>query len=142
MVCLLKFLKEEAGATAVEYAVMLALILLACVGAIKVLGELADSDNRIKLFDMETSQTTGGNFQIGSAEAAGEIVSMALGAFNFTYRDKKRNILFVSWGLNELDYWLSAQKMSLSPTIYADVRDIVKSRLADSRKTLIMDIEI
>ncbi len=110
--------------------------------AIKVLGELADSDNRIKLFDMETSQMTGGNFQIGSAEATGEIVSMALGAFNFTYKDKKRNILFVSWGINELDYWLSAQKMSLSPMIYADVREIVKTRLADSRKTLIMDIEI
>lgn len=110
--------------------------------AIKVLGQLADSDNRIKLFDMETSQTTGGNFQIGSAEAAGDIVSMALGAFNFTYKDKKRNILFVSWGKNELDYWLSAQRMSLSPTIYADVRDIVKSRLADSRKSLIMDIDI
>ena len=110
--------------------------------AIKMLGGLADSDNRIKLFDMETSQTSGGNFQIGSAEAAGNIVSMALGAFNFTYKDKKRNILFVSWGKNELDYWLSAQKMSLSPTIYADVRDIVKSRLADSRKTLIMDIDI
>ncbi|REJ86745.1 MAG: Flp family type IVb pilin [Planctomycetota bacterium] len=42
MVCLLKFLKEEAGATAVEYAVMLALILLACVGAIKVLGDSSD----------------------------------------------------------------------------------------------------
>lgn len=110
--------------------------------AIEALRGLTDDDGKIQLFDLETSSTTGGNFQIGSAEATGDMISMAIGAFNFTYNDKKRNILFVSWGKNELDYWLSAQQMTLSPTIYNDVRDIVKSRLADTRRTLIADIEI
>lgn len=110
--------------------------------AIEALRGLTDNDGKIQLFDLETSSTTGGNFQIGSAEATGEMISMAIGAFNFTYDDKKRNILFVSWGKNELDYWLSAQQMTLSPETYNDVRDIVKSRLADTRRTLIADIEI
>jgi len=110
--------------------------------AIEALRGLADGDDKIKLFDFETSSTTGGNFQIGSAEASGDVISMALGAFNFTYKDRKKNILFVSWGKNELDYWLSAQKVNLSPTIYADVRELVKSKLADTRKTLIADIDI
>lgn len=110
--------------------------------AIEALRGLTDDDGKIKLFDMETSSTTGGNFQIGSAEATGGTISMAIGAFNFTYKDTKRNILFVSWGKNELDYWLSAQQMTLSPAIYKDVRDIVKARLEQTRRTLIADIEI
>jgi len=110
--------------------------------AIEALKGLAADDGMIELFDFETSSTSGGNFQIGSAEAAGEIVSLALGAFNFTFKDKKKNILFVSWGKNELDYWLLAQKMSLSPTSYDAVRELVTSKLADTRKTAIADIDI
>ena len=45
-------------------------------------------------------------------------------------------------GKNELEYWLSAQKMALSPAIYQDVRELIKTRLADTRKTLIADIDI
>ena len=110
--------------------------------AMEALRGLAADDGKIKLFDFETSTSTGGNFQIGSAEASGDVVSMALGAFNFNYKDKKQNVLFVSWGKNELEYWLSAQKVSLSPTIYADIREIIRDKLADTRKTLIADIDI
>jgi hypothetical protein len=110
--------------------------------AIEALRGLADDDGKIQLFDFETSQTTGGNFQIGSAEAAGDVVNVALGAFSFTYKDAKKNILFVSWGANELDYWLSAQKLSLSAAIYDGVRELVKSRLDDARKRLILDIDL
>lgn len=110
--------------------------------AIEALRGLANEDGKIQLFDLETSSTTGGNFQIGSAEATGEVVSMALGAFSFSYKDRKQNILFVSWGQNELEYWLSAEKLSLSPTIYETVRELVRSKLADSRMQLIADIDI
>ncbi len=37
MQCLIRFLKSEDGPTAVEYAVMLALILLAIMGSVRVL---------------------------------------------------------------------------------------------------------
>ncbi|WP_425093043.1 D-Ala-D-Ala carboxypeptidase family metallohydrolase [Tropicimonas sp. S265A] len=110
--------------------------------AIEALSGLADDDGKIELFDFETSHTTGGNFQIGSAEASGDVINIALGAFNYTHTDKKKNILFVSWGTNELDYWLSAQKLSLSPSVYAAVRELVQTKLADSRKSLIADIDL
>ncbi|MGR3320709.1 MAG: D-Ala-D-Ala carboxypeptidase family metallohydrolase [Pseudooceanicola sp.] len=110
--------------------------------AIEALRGLADDTGQIKLFDLETSTTEGGNFQIGSAEAAGDVIALALGAFNFRFKDKKSNILFVSWGKNELDYWISAQKLALSPAIYADVREVVKMRLAETRKSAIFDIDI
>jgi pilus assembly protein Flp/PilA len=38
-----KFLKTEDGPTAVEYAVMLALIIVVCIGAITVLGQNANT---------------------------------------------------------------------------------------------------
>jgi pilus assembly protein Flp/PilA len=37
-----KFLKQEDGPTAVEYAVMLALIIVVCIGAITILGNNAN----------------------------------------------------------------------------------------------------
>jgi len=40
---LVKFLKAEDGPTAVEYAVMLALIIVVCIGAITTLGQGASS---------------------------------------------------------------------------------------------------
>ena len=40
---LVKFVKAEDGPTAVEYAVMLALIIVVCIGAITTLGQNANS---------------------------------------------------------------------------------------------------
>lgn len=37
------FVKEEEGATAVEYAIMLALIILVCIGSVRVLGGSANN---------------------------------------------------------------------------------------------------
>ena len=37
------FLKREDGPTAVEYAVMLALIIVVCIGSITILGQRADA---------------------------------------------------------------------------------------------------
>ena len=40
---LIKFLKDESGPTAVEYAVMLALIIVVCIAAVTTLGSNANS---------------------------------------------------------------------------------------------------
>ena len=47
-----RFVRSEDGPTAVEYAVMLALIMMACIGAVMILGEatrdsFSDSQNKI-----------------------------------------------------------------------------------------------
>ncbi len=41
--CVVEFLKAEDGPTAVEYAVMLALIIVVCIGAVTALGSNANS---------------------------------------------------------------------------------------------------
>jgi pilus assembly protein Flp/PilA len=38
-----KFLKSEEGPTAVEYAVMLALIIVVCLGAIRIIGQTTNT---------------------------------------------------------------------------------------------------
>jgi len=40
---LVRFLREESGPTAVEYALMLALIVVVCIGSIQTLGTTANS---------------------------------------------------------------------------------------------------
>ena len=40
---LINFFKDEEGATMVEYALMLALIAIICIGAVTVIGQNADS---------------------------------------------------------------------------------------------------
>lgn len=42
MNALMRFLRDESGPTAVEYAVMLALILVTCLGAIAAVGQSAN----------------------------------------------------------------------------------------------------
>lgn len=110
--------------------------------AINALKGLADDDDKIRLFDLETTEASGGNFQVGTAEAQGEVVSMALGAFNFSFTDRRKNILFVSWGGNNMDYWLSADRMVLSTAAYDEVRDVIKDKLKRSKLELVADIEI
>jgi pilus assembly protein Flp/PilA len=41
--CVAKFIEREDGPTAVEYAVMLALIIVVCIGAITLVGQNANS---------------------------------------------------------------------------------------------------
>ena len=41
MKCILRLLQDESGPTAVEYAVMLALILCVCIGAVSLFGSTA-----------------------------------------------------------------------------------------------------
>ena len=106
------------------------------------LKSLGDSSGTIKLFDLSSTLTKGGHFQIGAAEAAGEVVSMALGAFHYVWEDKQKNILFAQWGSSDFDYWMAAQRMTLSPQAYGDVRDQIRDKLGASRKSLIADIPL
>ncbi|WP_406645648.1 caspase family protein [Aliisedimentitalea scapharcae] len=110
--------------------------------ALGALGKLADNSGQIKLFDRSTSVTEGGHFQVGAAEASGEVVSMALGAFHYRWTDEQKNVLFVKWGKNEVKYWMAAQRASLSGRQYADIRDQVSERLGASRKKLIANIDL
>lgn len=106
------------------------------------LRDLAEDDDRIRLFDLSTSQAEGGCFQIGAAEAAGDVIGMAVGAFYYVSEDDRKNILFVSWGDSRLDFWAAAQRMSLATSHYADVREVVKERLGATRRRMIADIDI
>lgn len=110
--------------------------------ALEGLKSLGDGSGTIKLFDLSSTVTKGGHFQVGAAEAAGEVVSMALGAFHYVWEDRQKNILFAKWGSSDFDYWMAAQRMTLSPSSYASVRDQIRDKLGDSRKKLIADIPL
>ncbi|MDV7143982.1 caspase family protein [Tropicimonas sp. TH_r6] len=110
--------------------------------ALSSLASLSESSSQIRLFDRATSVTEGGHFQIGAAEASGDVVAMALGAFHYRNEDERKNVLFVSWGDNEVTYWMGAQKVNLSTRLYGEVRDLVSERLGENRRKLIADIDL
>lgn len=110
--------------------------------ALDALRALKDDDGAVRLFDLQSGRSTGSSFQIASAEASGAAISMALGAYAFVHSDTRTKVLFVQWGRKKVDFWLSAQRLSLANTVYDDVRDVVKERLDVSRRNLIATIPL
>lgn len=102
--------------------------------SIKALENLAEDDGTIRLFDFHTATQTSGNFQIGAVQRANNgALSLALGAFYFRSTDSRRRFLFFSWGAQQVNFWTSAQKLTLNTSFYAPLREVVQRKLgADS----------
>ncbi len=115
-------------------------ILKSAIDALRALS--TKNDERIALFDFATSTERGGNFQVGAGEASGDVVSLSLSGFFYRAEDNKRNVLFVSWGDNELDFWVGAQRLMLVKSVYDPVRELILEKLTASRKTLLADIPL
>ena len=106
------------------------------------LESLQDSDRQISLFDFQSSEEFSGNFQIGSAQQSQNgALSVAIGAFYYKSTDNRRKFLFFSWGDSSINFWTSAQKMTLNRDYYALVRDRVKNKLAADAGDFLARIE-
>ncbi len=102
----------------------------AITASISALEKLADNDGAITLFDFNAASEGSGNFQIGAVEkGASGALSMALGAFYFRGVSERRKFLFFNWGLNEINFWTAAQKMTFNTAIYDKVRGAVELKL-------------
>lgn len=100
--------------------------------AVNVMGQLADDDGAITLFDFHASLQASGNFQLGSVQRTpGGALSMALGAFYFRAADDRKRFLFFKWGAQQVHFWTAAQRMTLNTAFYAQRRERVKERLAE-----------
>jgi len=111
--------------------------------ALDSLGKMADDSRQIKLFDFNVSVETGGNFQIGAAEAVDNgAIGMAMGAFYYRSNDNRRNVLFFGWGSQEIEMWTAAQRLVLDTTFYAQLKDTVRQRLGDKSKDFVATIPI
>lgn len=98
--------------------------------ALDVLREMADGDRAIEIFNVHTSTSTGGNFQIGAVQRSeGGTLAMALGAFHYTSDDRRRRVLFTGWGARHLRFWTAAQKMTLNTALYAPHRELIRQKL-------------
>jgi hypothetical protein len=108
-----------------------------------VLGGLADDSTQIKLFDFHSSVQFGGNFQMGAVQKAEDgVLSVALGAFHYKSLDRRRGILFFRWGRQTVNFWTSAQTLTLNQTLYGQVRETVADKLGESARTFIADIKL
>lgn len=110
--------------------------------ALDALSALGDEDSIVRLFDLRISRSNGGAMQIGMAEGFGEDPVLVLAALSYAHRDTRGNVLFVSWGSNELSFWLAAQRLLLVTSAYSGVRGIVRERLAPTLVELVRDIPL
>lgn len=98
--------------------------------AIGALEKLAANNGTIRLFDINTSTQTSGNFQIGAVQRADNgALSLALGAFHFRSLNTRRRFLFFAWGAQQVQFWTAAQKMTFNTNFYAQYRDMVRQKL-------------
>ena len=105
--------------------------------SIEALGKLADDSGQIDLFDFQSSNVLGGNFQIGAAEKGENgLVSFAVGAFYFKATERKKKFLFVKWSTKQVNLFTAAQRMVFNQEIYAVHRDVVKNRLKGSTELI------
>jgi len=108
-----------------------------------VLGGMADEKKQITLFDFHSSVQFGGNFQMGAVQKADNgALSVALGAFHYKSLDKRKGILFFKWGRKTVNFWASAQTLTLNQTLYSQVRETVAEALGASAKAAISGIKL
>jgi len=111
--------------------------------ALKALRGQADDSQQIKLFDFHSSVDFGGNFQMGAVQKADNgAVSVSLGAFHYKSVDNRKGFLFIRWGKQTVNFWASAQTITLNQTLYAQVRETVAEALGASDKSLISDVKL
>ena len=133
-----KFLKGSAIAAAAT-----ANQLTVLTKSIDALRGLADDDGTIDLFEFQSSNILGGNFQVGVAEkAANGLISIALGAFYFKATERRKKFLFFKWSSKQVNLFTAAQKMVFNPDLYAIQRETVQERLAEDAKKVIADIPL
>lgn len=101
----------------------------------EVLGALentSDDKQAVELFRQNSVRGRSGNLQVGVAEHdPNGAVSLAMGAYFFQSTDRRRKVLFVEWGANEITFWSSAHKMTLNQNQYRQVRGPVREKLGN-----------
>lgn len=107
--------------------------------AVAALGQLPEDDPTVRLFDFHASSPAGGNFQLGAVRRERDgALAMALGAYFFRAADSRGRFLYASWGPRQLNFWSCAQRLTLNPTLYAQVRAGVEAKLtADASRYII-----
>ena len=112
-------------------------------GALKALKGLSEGSDEITLLEMNSSNEFGGNFQIGAAQQAENgAVSLVVGAFYFKTVNQQKRFLFFRWGKKNINFWTSAQKMTLNSEYFGQIRQAVKDKLGAGREDLIRGIEL
>ena len=111
--------------------------------SVAALSKLAEGDSALSLFDFHSSMEGNGNFQLGAVQrAANGALSMALGAFYFRGVDERKRFLFFKWGSRQVNFWTSAQRLTLNSDFYARRRDDVVARLEADAPSFIADLRL
>jgi hypothetical protein len=116
--------------------------LAAITAAVAALKSLSDKDHRLQLWDRTTHKATSGNLQVGAASDEGGAVAIASAALRFTASQQVTNVLWFHFSKETTHLQRSATAMSLSPDVYATVRDTIVARLGDRAAKYVADLPL
>ncbi|WP_416427265.1 hypothetical protein RAM80_15030 [Pseudomonas sp. App30] len=107
------------------------------------LNALAQKDQPLKAFDRHTSTDRNGGFQMmPCGETKAGLVKALLNCNYYEAKINKGKVLFVSWNKSDLRLYGSAQLSTMNPTVFANFRDEIETRLGERRREDFEKIEI
>ncbi|UKY52833.1 hypothetical protein [Streptomyces inhibens] len=103
---------------------------------------LPKEDEKVKIFESESSESHGGNFQIGLCSQMNDAVAMKLGAFYFSAGQEVTNFLWFNFSASDATFYKGTRTMTFNQQAYADVRQDIIEKLGARRKAYLRELEI
>lgn len=106
------------------------------------LKSLSNNDNRLVLFDTQSSSQSAGNFQISTANETDGQVAMKLGAFYFSTSQSTTRFLWATFSNSNSSIYQGAQTVTLNGSAYSKVRQQIIDKLGDRARQFVANLDI
>lgn len=111
-----------------------------------VLESLAKSFNEpvLNFFENLSTRNNNEHFQIGICDVTsdGDPTLAVVSSFFSATKDHGSAWLFYKWTADEIDLWIADQKMILNSKAYAQIRELIKTKLGQAISNYIRDVSI
>lgn len=114
-------------------------VVLATMQALK---GLSDKDNRLVVFDRQSSSSSSGNFQVSTVQESGGVIAMKIGAFYFTVEKNVTRFLWFKFASSKSKVYKGSQGITLNEQIYSEVRKEIIEKLGSNATKYIGNLEI
>ncbi|MET8661654.1 hypothetical protein [Streptomyces griseus] len=116
--------------------------LLLAESTVKAIQKLADDDERVRVFDSQSSHAKDGKFQVSLCTQTNDAVAMKMAVFYFSTSQSVTNVLWFHFTSSDTSFYKGDRTLTLNEKGYAQVREEVATMLGDRRRSFIRDLEI
>jgi hypothetical protein len=110
--------------------------------AISTLKSLANSDNRLVLFNESSYKISKGNFQVLSVSENNNIVSINTSLFYFSSTQTVVKLLLFSFSSSKTKLFKGSESVTINDVIYGQVRNSITTKLGTTPSAFLVNIDI